>query len=113
MYSLKTFSTLTVCLFVAWVTEAQSQQASNPQTEEPILCRGNYHTEPEAVEQLARMSSTYSDLDGWKLRASRVREQILKGAKLDPLPKRTPLHRVVHKKRTYDGYSVESAAFEA
>ncbi len=26
----------------------------------PILCRGHYHSEAEAVKQLARMATTYS-----------------------------------------------------
>jgi len=81
--------------------------------EKPILCRGNYHSEADAVAQLARMASTYSNLDEWKARAASVRRQILVGAKLDPLPERTPLNPIVRKKREYDGYSVESAAFEA
>jgi hypothetical protein len=70
---------------------------------EPTLCRGNYQTEAEAVEQLARLGATYSTLDQWKERAAKVRQQILVGAKLDPLPK----------KREYEGCTVESAAFEA
>ena len=49
----------------------------------------------------------------WKTRATKIRKQILVGANLDPLPKRTPLNPVLHKKRTYGGYTVESAAFEA
>ncbi len=32
---------------------------------------------------------------------------------MDPLPQRTPLHPIVRNKRTYEGYTVESAAFEA
>ena len=79
----------------------------------PILCRGYYHSEEDAIEQLARMAATYSNLDEWKDRAKRVRKQILVGANLDPLPERTPLNPIVHKKREYDGYSVESATFEA
>jgi hypothetical protein len=79
----------------------------------PILCRGHYHSEEDAIEQLARMAVTYSNLDEWKDRAARVRKQILVGANLDPFPSRTPLNPIVHKKREYDGYSVESATFEA
>ena len=79
----------------------------------PILCRGNYHSEDEAVAQLARMASTFDGLEQWRTRAARVRDQILTGAKLKPLPQRTPLNAVVRNKREYDGYSVESAAFEA
>lgn len=93
------------CSAVLWA-EDEKQTA-------PILCRGYYQSEDEAVEQLARMASTYSNLDEWKDRAARVRRQILVGAKLDPLPERTPLNPIVRKRREYDGYSVESAAFEA
>ena len=81
--------------------------------EEPILCRGNYHTEAEAVAQLKRMSSTHSSLKEWKKRASSIRRQILVGSKLDPFPGRTPLNPIINKKRSYDGYTVENASFEA
>lgn len=79
----------------------------------PILCRGHYHSEEDAIEQLARMAATYSSLAEWQDRAAKIRAQILVGANLDPLPERTPLNPIVHKKREYDGYSVESATFEA
>jgi hypothetical protein len=81
--------------------------------DDPTLCRGNYQSEADAVRQLARMASTYSNLKEWKARAQKVRRQILVGAKLHPLPERTPLEPLVRNKRTYDGYTVESAAFEA
>ena len=80
----------------------------------PILCRGNYQSEAEAIKQLARMAAKYSNLAEWQERAAKVRKQILVGAKLDPLPERTPLNPIIHKKREYaGGYSVESVAFEA
>ena len=87
--------------------------AAAQQTESPTLCRGHYHSEEEAVAQLERMAATYSDLDQWKERAKRIRKQILTGAQLNPLPGRTPLNAIVRKKRDYDGYRVESVAFEA
>lgn len=77
------------------------------------LCQGNYHSEADAVKQLARLAATYSNLNEWRARAAKIRKQILVGAQLDPLPPRTPLNEVIHKKRTYDGYTVESAAFES
>jgi hypothetical protein len=86
---------------------------SYAKTEKPILCRGNYHTEAEAVLQLKRMSSTHSSLKDWKKRASAIRRQILVGSKLDPMPERTQLNPIVTNKRSYDGYTVENAAFEA
>lgn len=90
---------------------AEPKKATTP--EKPILCRGYYHSEAAAVEQLARMAATYSNLAEWKARAARIRRQILVGARLHPLPDRTPLKPVVHKRREYEGYTVESAAIEA
>ena len=87
--------------------------AQDQKKTEPTLCRGNYHSEADAVAQLARMASTYSSLEQWQDRATAIRKQILTGAKLMPLPTRTPLNSIIHKKREYNGYSVESAAFEA
>ena len=82
-------------------------------TDKPTLCQGNYHSEAEAVAQLKRMAATHSNLAEWKARAAAVQQQFLTGAKLDPLPKRTPLNPIIKNKRRYDGYTVESAAFEA
>jgi len=81
--------------------------------EKPILCRGNYHSEADAVKQLARLSKTHSNLAQWKARAAAIRQQILTGAKLNPIPKRTPLNPIIKNKRTYKGYTVEAATFEA
>ncbi|MCP4507836.1 MAG: acetylxylan esterase [Fuerstiella sp.] len=77
------------------------------------MCVGNYHSEADAVRQLERISATYSNLEQWQKRAKRIRQQILTGMNLNPLPDRTPLNAIIHKKREHKGYSVESAAFEA
>lgn len=87
--------------------------ASAAEKTQPTLCVGNYQTEAEAVRQLERFASTYSTLDEWKTRAARIRDQILTGSNLKPLPERTPLNTIIHKKRIHHGYSVESAAFES
>jgi hypothetical protein len=81
--------------------------------EKITLCRGHYHSEADAVAQLKRLSATHSNLAQWKVRAAAVRMQILTGAKLNPLPQRTPLNPIIKNKRKYNGYTVESAAFEA
>ena len=95
--------------FVSFFTAlAQSPKAK------VTLCVGNkYHTEAGAVKQLARISKTHSNLAQWKVRAAAVRQQILTGAKLNPLPKRTSLNPIIKDKRSYNGYTVESATFEA
>lgn len=79
----------------------------------PQLCQGNYQTEEEAKEQLARFAKTYSSLGQWQARAERIREGILRGAELLPLPKKCDLKPIIHSKREYDGYTVENAAFES
>ncbi len=95
------------------LTQLMGQNEAQDTANDPVLCQGNYQTEQQAVEQLARMAAKYGNLKEWNARAARVRAQILIGSGLHPLPKRTPLNAVVHNKRTYEGYSVESAAFEA
>ncbi|MGZ0173289.1 MAG: alpha/beta hydrolase family protein [Planctomycetales bacterium] len=78
-----------------------------------VLCQGNYQTEDEAVRQLERLAATWTTQKDWKARAKRIRKQILVGAKLSPLPERTHLNAIVRNKRSYSGYTVESATFEA
>ncbi len=81
--------------------------------EEPQLCVGNYQTEEQAKEQLARFAGTYSTLAEWQQRAKGIRAGILRGAELYPLPKKCPLNPIVHSTREYDGYGVENVAFES
>ena len=81
--------------------------------ENRFLCQGHYHSEDEAVIQLERLLATHRNLDEWKRRRQRIKGQILQGSGLNPLPKKTSLNPILHSKRSYEGYSVESAAFEA
>jgi len=80
---------------------------------EVVLCQGNYQSEEQAKEQLARFRRTYSNLEQWKKRAEKIRKAILHGAELDPLPKKHPLNPIIHSKRQYSGYTVENVAFES
>lgn len=77
------------------------------------LRQGNFHTEEQAKEELARFAQSYSNLEQWKIRAAGIRQGILRGAELMPLPKKCPLNPIIHSKRQYDGYTVENAAFES
>jgi hypothetical protein len=78
-----------------------------------VLCQGNYQTEDEAIRQLERLAATWSNQKDWTARAAQIRKQILVGAKLDPLPERTPLNPIIRNKRSFEGYTVESAGIEA
>jgi dienelactone hydrolase len=81
--------------------------------EEPQLCVGSYQSEQAGKEQLARFAATYSNQAQWQQRAQRIREGILQGADLWPLPQRCPLNPIIHSRRVHDGYSIENAAFES
>lgn len=86
----------------------QGDDANRPQ-----LCRGNYLTEEAAKEQLARFAAGYSTLEQWKERARGIRDGILRGAELQPLPDKCALNPIIHSRRQYKGYTVENAAFES
>jgi len=79
----------------------------------PQLCQGNYHSEQAAKEQLAKFARSYSSLTEWKARAEQIREGILRGAELLPMPKKCALNPIIHSKREYEHYTVENAAFES
>jgi hypothetical protein len=87
--------------------------AENADSDKPQLCQGNYQTEEQAKEQLARFAKTYSTQSEWQQRAQRIREGILRGAELWPMPGKCPLNPIIHSKRVYDGYSVENVALES
>ncbi len=80
---------------------------------EPELCVGEYLSEQAARHQLAEFAREARTLGEWKARARRVREGILKGAGLWPVPKKGPLNPIIHSRRAYSGYAVENVAFES
>jgi hypothetical protein len=110
---MKTCTLKIAFVIIVLVTRPSLSAENTAPAAKPILCQGEYQTEAQAVEQLARMAATYSNADEWRARAAAIRKQILVGAKLNPLPKRTSLNSIIHKKRTHNGYSVEAVAFEA
>ncbi len=87
--------------------------SSAQDTKNPILCVGHYQSEKEAKEQLKEFADEYKSLEEWEIKASEIREGILKGAELFPLPGRCNLNPVFTPKRIYEGYSVENVAFES
>jgi len=79
----------------------------------PQLCRGHYHSEEAARDQLAAFARSCSNLDEWKTRAKRIRVGILRGAELLPMPKKCPPNPIIHSERKYKSYTVENVAFES
>ena len=95
---------------------------TNPSTkgDEPVaeedgvtLCEGAYLTEEQGKALLERLGRTHETLDEWKARAENIRRNVLRGANLSPLPRRTPLNPIRHSKREKEGYTVENVAFES
>jgi hypothetical protein len=80
---------------------------------QPLLRRGGFHSETAAQDELHLFGQSYASLDEWQLRAETIREGILRGAELDPLPRKHALRPIKHSRREYDGYSVENVAFES
>ncbi len=112
-YIIFTISSMTGMMY-GWLAGPAIAAETAPASEEkPQLCQGEYQTEEQAVEQLKRFAATYKTLDEWKIRAATIREGILRGAELWPLPERTALNPIVRPKRVHNGYSVENVAFES
>ena len=78
----------------------------------PSLRQGKYFNPGEGKAELDRIARKIPDLTAWKKRRAAVRQGILEGAGLDPLPRKTPLNPLRHSKRRHAGYTVENVALE-
>lgn len=83
------------------------------QADTSLLCRGNYWTEEQGREKLKEFATLYHDRETWEARKSKIRQNILHGAGLDPMPEKTPLNPIVRDKKQMNGYTVENVAFES
>jgi dienelactone hydrolase len=77
------------------------------------LCVGQYQTPTQGKKQLEKFAKTFSSKAQWEKRAAAIREGILRGAELWPIPPKGDLRPIIHGKRVHEGYSVENAAFES
>lgn len=84
-----------------------------PEASPDGLCIRSYLT-PEMGAIMGNAAvQHFSTKAEWEEYRILVRQRILEGAGLDPLPKRGPLNSLAHSRREYDGYSVENVAFES
>ncbi|MHA1793240.1 MAG: alpha/beta hydrolase family protein [Promethearchaeota archaeon] len=64
-------------------------------------------------QNLKKLSRLYETKSEWLSRAELIRNGILNGALLNPLPRKSPINPVYHGKREYSGYMVENVHFES
>ncbi|MBT5902930.1 MAG: acetylxylan esterase [Opitutaceae bacterium] len=100
-------------IFCLSITAAMLTSVAYAADPSPVLRVGRALTPAEATVELAHFSSTYADLAGWEQRRQTIREGIVRGAGLSPLPEKTPLLPQFSNTRTYDGYTVQSVAFQS
>ena len=103
----------TIFLLIFVFSNKVAAQKTKSESKKSLLCVGNYQTEEQAKEQLARFAESYKTVEEWKTRASKIREGILKGSGLNNPPDKSPLKPIIHSKRAFDGYTVENVAFES
>jgi dienelactone hydrolase len=111
------------CLFIGLVfisllnlngkpVHGQAIQETKQDSQEKLRV-GYAHSEDAAKQELQDLMSEITDQEAWEARAAKIRDGILRGAKLTKLPKRTPLNPVYSSLRTYDGYTAENVAIES
>ena len=77
------------------------------------LCMGHFYTETQGEKVLADLKKMYPNKDIWLKRTKIIKEGILKGANLFPLPKKSPLKPRFTSIRKYNGYTVRNVAIES
>jgi len=75
---------------------------------------GRYHARSldKGKAILARLKAKHQTLAAWNELTAHTRKHILKGAKLEQMPEKTPLNPIVHSERKFDGYTVSNVALE-
>jgi len=79
-----------------------------------MLCRGGHWTEDEANLMMKEFSKKWDGLESWEKRAKMIKENIIKGMKLDQMPEvNDDFNVIIRNKRKMNGYTVENIAFES
>jgi dienelactone hydrolase len=79
----------------------------------PSLRVGYAQTPQEAKAELATIREAVPNLDAWEKRKATIRQGILTGLRLDPMPEKTPLKVKYFDERKHDGYRVREVAFQS
>lgn len=78
----------------------------------PYLCQGKYLTPQQGKAMLAERLNQIRNSADWDDYRQHLRDCILRGMDLNPLPRRTPLNVISRNKRRHNGYTVENIAIE-
>ncbi|HMF34405.1 MAG TPA: acetylxylan esterase, partial [Candidatus Lokiarchaeia archaeon] len=62
---------------------------------------------------LRKIMQQFHTIEEWQARSAIIRQGILEGAGLFPLPEKTQLNAVIHSRREHAGYMVENVYFES
>jgi hypothetical protein len=85
----------------------------NANAQQSNLCQGHYYTEEEGANALSATKQKIQTKKDWEIYADMIREGILTGTELNPLPEKTPLNVIRRNQRSYGNYTVENIAFES
>ena len=105
--SMKWICTAAGC-FIFTLSAVFAQVAENN-----YLCVGHYYTEAEAAKVIDKLKEDYPAREEWLQRSEIIRQGILDGSGLNPLPEKTPLKPRYTEERKYEGYSVQNVAIES
>lgn len=76
-----------------------------------MLCQGLYWTEDEGNLMMKQFAYLWSDKDSWENRAEIIRNGIIKGLRIEEMPKENfPFKPIIHSLKNMDGYTVENIA---
>lgn len=79
-----------------------------------MLCQGAYWTEDQASLMMKKWAAEWKDRAGWEKRSEVIRQGLVKGMKLDQMPKvDNNFSPIIRNSRTMDGYIVENIAIES
>ncbi|MDB4583607.1 acetylxylan esterase [Draconibacterium sp.] len=95
-------------IFSVCISKSMAQN-QNPEN----LCVGHYYTEEEGKRVLSELRNKYQTKEEWLKRAEIIKQGILEGADLKPLPNKTALKPRYSEERKYKGYSVKNVAIES
>ncbi len=72
-----------------------------------LLCQGSYWTEDEGNQMMKQFASQWSDKASWEKRADIIRNGIIKGLRIEEMPKENfPFKPIIHSSKEMDGYTI-------